>query len=241
MVRWPRSPWLAAFPPPPPPPVARARSAASQVLRGHPTSHGRASRAYRQSVPLTARHPPACHPANPKGRGITARHGRPRGLPVLSMKSFVHAQVLRPRGVPQQLAITPPAAWPSANAQASAPRMSVTFTRLNSPACTTPTDASPPPSRTADARLGADERIATPSIVEQLASPSLCRLSGAFVSLQTLAQARRLTPDWRGGTMIAVGRIALVSALVLFWMAAALPGTAASGVPRTGYSPAWSS
>ena len=131
VIRWPRSPWLAAFPPPPPPLVAQARSAASPVLRGHPTSHGRASRAYRRSVPLTARHPPAYHPANPRGRGITTRHGRPRDLPVLSMKSFVHAQALRPRGVPQQLAIALLTTWPSANDEDVGTPEFRSITRLN--------------------------------------------------------------------------------------------------------------
>ena len=37
------------------------------------------------------------------------------------------------------------------------------ISRLDPSACTTPTDASPPPSRTADARLGANNRFATPS------------------------------------------------------------------------------
>jgi hypothetical protein len=155
VFHWPRSPWLAAFPPPPPPPVAQARSAASPVLRSHPTPRARASRAYRRSVPLTARHPPAHHPANPKGRGITSKHGRPRGLPVLRLKISAHAQVLRPRGVPQQLAKTLPTTWPSATDESvSTPNFS-SVSRLNSPACTTPTDASPPPSRAADARLRA--------------------------------------------------------------------------------------
>ena len=85
-----------------------------QVLRACLTSRGRASRAYRRSVPLTARHPPICHPANHKGRGITDRHGRPRDLPVLEHGNFCACQVLRPRGVPRRLAITPPAMLPSA-------------------------------------------------------------------------------------------------------------------------------
>jgi hypothetical protein len=83
---WPRSPRAGPFPPPPPQPLARRCSAASQVLRACPTSRARSSRAYRLSVPLTSRHPPTYHPANPPGRGIIDRHGRPRDLPVLSMK-----------------------------------------------------------------------------------------------------------------------------------------------------------
>src|SRR6266545_387789 len=65
-------------------------------------------------------------------------------------------------GSAEQLALTLPAASPSANVQDVGTPDSCSITRLNSPACTTPTDASPPPSRTADARLRADEWIATP-------------------------------------------------------------------------------
>ena len=110
--------------------------------------------------------PPHRHttPRTRQGRGITNTDGRPRDLPVLSMKSFVHAQVLRPRGAPQQLAIALLAAWPSANDEGVGTPDFRSVTRLNSPACTTPTDTSPPPSRAADARLGAIERIATPSM-----------------------------------------------------------------------------
>jgi hypothetical protein len=54
----------------------------------------------------------------------------------------------------RQLAIAPPVVLPSAIRSASAPQTRV-ISRLNSPAYTTPTDASPPPSRAADARLGA--------------------------------------------------------------------------------------
>jgi len=81
-----RSPRAGPFPPAPPRPVKRRCSAPSQVLRACPTSRGRSSRAYRLSVSLASRHPPTCHPANHPGRGIIDRHGRPRDLPVLSMK-----------------------------------------------------------------------------------------------------------------------------------------------------------
>ena len=126
MVRWPRSPWLAAFPPPPPQPVepglfGRLHRYYAAIRLPMVVHQGLTAEAF-PSRPAT--HRPTT-PRTPKGRGITDRHGRPRDLPVLSMESFVHAQVLRPRGVPQQLALTPPAAWPSAITQTSAPRMSV--------------------------------------------------------------------------------------------------------------------
>ena len=63
-------------------------------------------------------------------------------------------RVLRPRRVPRQLAITLSTTWPSATGESvGTPNCAVS--RFNSPACTTPTDASPPPSRAADARLRA--------------------------------------------------------------------------------------
>src|SRR6266702_1058186 len=90
-------------------------------------------------------------------------------------------------GSAEQLALTLPAASPSANVQDVGTPDSCSITRLNSPACTTPTDASPPPSRTADARLRADETDRYSIVVEQLSSPSPCRLSGAFGHSRTLA------------------------------------------------------
>jgi len=48
---WPCSPRPAPFPPPPPQPQTRPCSAASQVLRGCPTSHHRSSQDYRLNVP----------------------------------------------------------------------------------------------------------------------------------------------------------------------------------------------
>ena len=111
----PRFPRPAPFPPPPPPPPQRACSAASQVLRGCPTSHGRSSRAYRLSVPLAARYPPICHPrtiqdgASPTGTGDRGISRFPRP------ETCVHAPGLRPRGVRRPLAITRPATLPSAS------------------------------------------------------------------------------------------------------------------------------
>src|SRR5215218_2702673 len=70
------------------------------------------------------------------------------------MEISVHAQVLRPRGVPRRLAHS--AAGDMAFRLLGQRRHpEPLISRLNSPACTTPTDASPPPSRTADARLRA--------------------------------------------------------------------------------------
>jgi len=50
------------------------------------------------------------------------RVGERRDLPVLVHGGSVHAMVLRPRGVRQQLAVTLPPVWPSATTTASAPR-----------------------------------------------------------------------------------------------------------------------
>ena len=169
---WPRSPWPAAFPPPPPPPAPRRCSAASQVLRSRLTSHGRSSRAYRLSVPLTTRHPPTCHPASHPGRGIIDNsHGRPRDLPVLANRASCMPGVSGPRGAPRQLAITLPTMSPSALHDGVGTPMPL-ISRLNNPACTTPTDASPTPSRTPTHDSG-PPRVATPSSVG-LFHPLLC-------------------------------------------------------------------
>src|SRR5438105_5548444 len=101
----PCSPRPVPFPPPPPQPLPRPCSAASQVLRDRLTSRARTSQAYRLSVPWAAR------PAINMG-------GRARDLPVLAQEDSVHAQVLRPRGVRQQLALAlltmlPSASWDS--------------------------------------------------------------------------------------------------------------------------------
>ena len=56
----------SAFPPPPPPPRLGRCSAASQVVRGHPTSHDRASRDYGLGLPRTTR-PTDMHPRSIKG------------------------------------------------------------------------------------------------------------------------------------------------------------------------------
>ena len=75
--------------------------------------------------------PTGLPPREPKGTGYHHRHGRPRDLPVLSMKSFVHAQALRPRGVPQQLAIALLTTWPSANDEDVGTPEFRSITRLN--------------------------------------------------------------------------------------------------------------
>jgi hypothetical protein len=65
------------------------------------------------------------------------RDGRVRDLPVLAHGDSVHAQVLRPRGVHQQLAKALPAMLPSASFNdVSTPNTLIS--RLNSPACTYP-------------------------------------------------------------------------------------------------------
>ena len=80
---------------------------------------------------------PICHPASHKGRGIIDRDGRPQDLPVLARGDSVHAQVLRPRGVRWQLAITRPAMLPSANYNDVGTHGTL-ISRLDSPACTYP-------------------------------------------------------------------------------------------------------
>lgn len=60
---------------------------ARRALRACPTSRGRSSRNYRLGVPLAARRPLTCHPANHPGRGVITERGRARDLPVLSMRS----------------------------------------------------------------------------------------------------------------------------------------------------------
>ncbi len=72
------------FPPPPPQPAHRRCSAASQVLRDRQTSHGRASRAHRLSVSLTARHRADLPPRTPIGGASSGSGGRPWDLPVLA-------------------------------------------------------------------------------------------------------------------------------------------------------------
>jgi hypothetical protein len=59
-----------------------------------------------------------------------------------------------PAGFPRRLAKTPPTMLPSAPYDSVGTPIMI-LTRLNNPPAHTPTDASPPPSRTADARLGA--------------------------------------------------------------------------------------
>ena len=63
--------------------------------------------------------------------------GQTRDLPVLAHRDSVHAQVLRPRGVHERLAITPPAILPSASMNGVGTPNHL-ITRLNSPACTCP-------------------------------------------------------------------------------------------------------
>src|SRR5207247_882755 len=56
-------------------------------------------------------------PRSLQGGASSATRGRPRDLPLLSLKSFLHARVPRPRGLPRRLALAPPAAWPSAQGE----------------------------------------------------------------------------------------------------------------------------
>ena len=109
--------------------------------------------------------PPAGMPPREPRRGGASPTGTGdhRGLPVLSTENFVHARgAMTARG--------PPTARANAVGD-KAFRFFVerrhpglrSISRLDPSACTTPTHASPPPSRTADARLGADNRFATPS------------------------------------------------------------------------------
>ena len=81
----------------------QATRPARRALRDHLTSHDRASRAYRLSVPLTT------HARQ------TAAHGRPWDLSVLEHGDSAHVSVLRPRRVRRPLAITRPTVWPSAS------------------------------------------------------------------------------------------------------------------------------
>jgi len=97
---------------------------------------------------------PICHPANHPGRGIIDGHGRPQGLPVLE-----HGDL---RACPGSSTARGPPTTRDSAAGGVAFRLSEErrhpkpeISRLNSPACTTPVNASPPPSRAADARLGA--------------------------------------------------------------------------------------
>lgn len=73
VFRRPRFPWPVRFPPRSPPPRLGRCSTASQVLPNRPTSHDRASRDYRRSVPRTT-------------RPTITTIGRSWDLPVLSMK-----------------------------------------------------------------------------------------------------------------------------------------------------------
>src|SRR6266540_2158070 len=89
-------------------------------------------------------------------------------------------------GSAEQLALTLPAASPSANVQDVGTPDSCSITRLNSPACTTPTDASPPPSRTADGR-GRD----SPSPVRARAAPAQIPACGTTALGSCLGYERR--------------------------------------------------
>src|SRR5262245_51891991 len=66
--------------------------------------------------------------------------GRTWGLQVLRHGYSEHAQVLRPRGVPERLALAPFAMLPSVSTTTSAPR-SIRFSRLNSWPARTPVNA----------------------------------------------------------------------------------------------------
>ena len=60
---------------------------------------------------------------------------RARDLPVLAQGDSTHAQVLRPRRAPRQLAIALPAMWPSAKENGVGTPNRGDISRLNSPAC----------------------------------------------------------------------------------------------------------
>jgi hypothetical protein len=74
---------------------------------------------------------------SPSGPPADQADERAWDLPVLAHGDSAHAQVLRPRGVRRQLAVTLPTMWPSASGDGvGTPEMVIS--RLNSPACTYP-------------------------------------------------------------------------------------------------------
>lgn len=96
----------------------------------------------------------------PSSTGDARRLGAPRS-PGSRTGSIRTCQGLRPRRVERALALTRPFVLPSAVRTASAPGTTV-LSRLNGWPMRTPTDASPPPSRTT-AHGSGPMRIATPS------------------------------------------------------------------------------
>jgi hypothetical protein len=74
---------------------------------------------------------------SPSGPPADQADERAWDLPVLAHGDSAHVQVLRPRGVRRQLAVTLPTMWPSASGDGvGTPEMVIS--RLNSPACTYP-------------------------------------------------------------------------------------------------------
>jgi hypothetical protein len=86
---------------------------------------------------------------------------QPWDLPVPVHGGSAHAEGLRPRGVPRELALAPPAVWPSAlfNSVGTPKPM---ISRLNTSPARTPVNASPPSLRTTTHDSG-PSWVATPS------------------------------------------------------------------------------
>ena len=100
--------------------------------------------------------------SSPSRCGPAARDRRPDARSPGSRTGTIRTcQGLRPRRVERAVALTRPFVWPSAVRTASAPGTTV-LARLNGWPMRTPTDASPPPSRTT-AHCSGPMRIATPS------------------------------------------------------------------------------